>query len=147
MKMKKVNFGCGPDLLDGYENYDKEVDLNKKLPFKDNSIDEIVVYHVLEHILDKEFTMNEFERILKPKGELKIKLPIFAPMVNHKTMLHPRWYFYRYYAYPDSKFNLVSFKKGKHHFKGSVLGDLKNRFLTWIDLLRFNEYYWEMKKK
>ena len=56
--MRKINFGSGDDLLQGYENYDQDIDLNKKLPFKNNSIDEIVCYHVLEHLNDNEFTMS-----------------------------------------------------------------------------------------
>jgi len=145
--MRKINFGSGDDLLQGYENYDQDIDLNKKLPFKNNSIDEIVCYHVLEHLNDKEFTMSEFKRILKSKGKVKIKLPINSPMIEHKSTRHYKWYFYKLYSSSNSDWELVSFKKGKHHFMGSVIGDLKNRFLTWIDLFFYNQYYWEIRKK
>ena len=56
--MKKLNLGCGDDHKKGWINCDirKEVnpdvvvDLTKKLRFKDNSIDEVLMKHVLEHI-------------------------------------------------------------------------------------------------
>lgn len=47
------------------------------LPFLNNSVDEIVMIHVLEHIpwyeVDK--TLNEFHRVLKTNGVLRIGVP------------------------------------------------------------------------
>ncbi len=55
----KLNLGCGEEVLDGWENYDlysedkrvKKLDLTKlPLPFEDNSVDAIRLFHVLEHL-------------------------------------------------------------------------------------------------
>jgi SAM-dependent methyltransferase len=45
-------------------------DMNKKLPFKDNSFDIIHCWQVIEHLPNSEFTFREFRRILKPGGKL-----------------------------------------------------------------------------
>jgi len=73
----KLNLGCG-DLLfkkeDGWINVDlfnPAADLQadvKKLPFKDNSVDEIYNCHLIEHFTfwDSFEVLKEWERVLKP---------------------------------------------------------------------------------
>jgi len=141
----KLNLGCGKEILEGYNNYDREIDLEKKLPFEDNSVDEILCHHVLEHLINPEFTVSEFYRILKPNGVLSIKLPINCSMIRHKRFHHNRMYLHALYK-SGGNFELLKFKKNKNKY-GSVLGDVKNRLLTWIDNLFFNEYEWRLKKK
>lgn len=51
------------------------VDLNKSLPFSDNSFDLIFCSEVLEHLIDPFFTVKEFNRILKPSGKIIITTP------------------------------------------------------------------------
>ena len=57
--MKKLNLGCGSKIKEGFVNLDKyntfKPDIVHDLedfpyPFKENSIDEILLSHVLEHI-------------------------------------------------------------------------------------------------
>lgn len=48
--MRKVQFGCGANRLDGWENYDYEVDITKPLPFENESVDVIFTEHCVEHI-------------------------------------------------------------------------------------------------
>ena len=58
MNPKKLHLGCGLDYKDGYINIDfnKNVkadmylDLTKKFPFRDNTIDEIFTEGFVEHI-------------------------------------------------------------------------------------------------
>lgn len=55
---------------------DKTCDLEtEKLPFNDNSVDEIITIHTLEHIRNLGHLMRECHRILKPHGILKIWVP------------------------------------------------------------------------
>ena len=89
----KLNLGCGGQLLSGYCNVDKfgtpdlVCDLEKfPWPWADNSVDEILLYHVLEHLgqspdvfLD---VIKEMYRVCRNDAVIKIKVP------------HPRHDFY-----------------------------------------------------
>ena len=91
-EIKKLNLGSGEDKKEGFINIDlnplTEPDINHDLnqipyPFKDNTFDEIVAFHILEH-LDKPFLiMKELHRILKPGGLLHIKVPHFSRGFSH----------------------------------------------------------------
>jgi len=88
--MRKLNFGCQYELMEGYENYDyypqkegvKYIDLEDPLPFKDNSIDEIQMLSLLEHIRKRRELIGECLRVLKPKGVMIIRVPFFR---NHEV--------------------------------------------------------------
>ena len=84
----KLNLGCGSNILKGYINLDKfdyykpdiVHDLEKfPYPFDDNSIQEILLYHVMEHIGQNPDVFNkiikELYRICKNNSEIFIKVP------------------------------------------------------------------------
>lgn len=85
-KRLKVNLGCGLRKDKGWYGIDirdfKGVDCvmnigEEKLPFEDNSVDQIKAIHVLEHLYPDElfFCIEECFRVLKPKGFFKIEVP------------------------------------------------------------------------
>lgn len=47
-----------------------------RLPFKENSFDFIICYHVLEHVTDDRQSMRELFRVLKPAGLALLQSPI-----------------------------------------------------------------------
>ena len=84
----KLNLGSGSKILKGYVNVDKfqyynpDVvhDLEKfRYPFKDNSVDEILLSHVLEHIGQNPDVFNniikELYRICKNNSIIDIRVP------------------------------------------------------------------------
>jgi len=92
----KLNLGCGEVKHDGYINVDKydifEPDVVQDLEkfpwaFEDNSVDEIIMHHVLEHLgQTTEEYMNilaELHRICKPDATIEI----FVPHPYHYTFI------------------------------------------------------------
>jgi len=85
-KKLKLHIGCGLDKKDGYINCDispevepdKIVDLEKKLPFKDNSVGEVFMSHVLEHTQRPIEVMKELYRICQNNAIIKIRVPYFS---------------------------------------------------------------------
>jgi len=55
-------------------------DFTEGIPLKDNSVDELICIHVLEHVFDLQSMMKELYRVLKNEGVLKIWVPhCFSP--------------------------------------------------------------------
>lgn len=80
----KRNFGSDWIHIDG-SSYDHIKYHNiLKLPFDDNSVDLIYASHVLEYFDREEVinVLNEWKRVLKPKGILRLAVPNFEAMVN-----------------------------------------------------------------
>ncbi|HEX9600246.1 MAG TPA: class I SAM-dependent methyltransferase [Mariniflexile sp.] len=50
------------------------------LPLENDSIDIIVSFETLEHVIDENLVLNEFFRVLKPKGRLIISTPNKWPL-------------------------------------------------------------------
>jgi SAM-dependent methyltransferase len=72
-----LNFGCGDNKLKDWQNFDSEVDIAKRLPFKDNYADFILAEHVVEHV-DYYTAIKFFQecrRVLKPDAIVRIAVP------------------------------------------------------------------------
>lgn len=99
-------------------------DLEKPLPFKDNSFDIVVANQVLEHTVNFFSVMEEIHRILKPKGILKVWVPHFSSHLAYTNPDHKR--FFAAYTFdhfePNNKENYYS----KARFK------IKKRKLIFI---------------
>ena len=95
--MKKLNLGSGEDYKEGFVNVDwqplAKADVEHNLnsfpyPFEANSFDYIEAFHILEH-LDRPFdVMRELHRILKPEGELVVRVPHFSRGFTHAEHAH-----------------------------------------------------------
>ena len=84
----KLNLGCGSKIYDGFINVDKfdlyNIDIQHDLekfpyPFENNSVEEIMLIHVLEHIGQEPDTfikiLREIYRICKNQALIKIAVP------------------------------------------------------------------------
>ena len=64
-------------------------DLNKGLTFiEDNTVEEIHAYHVLEHVRNLEFLMQEIYRVLKPNGRFCASVPHFSNPYFYSDYTH-----------------------------------------------------------
>ena len=84
----KLNLGCGDKILPGYINVDVAAsragkrpdvlcDLHALTPFEDNSAEEILSVHVVEHFWRWEVVgvLKEWIRVLKPGGLMILECP------------------------------------------------------------------------
>jgi len=82
----KLNLGCGFDKRPGYVNIDIRpevrpdliLDLEKRrLPFANNSVDEILAKDVLEHFSFRRVRdiLKDWHRVLRPGGRLLLQVP------------------------------------------------------------------------
>lgn len=90
-KPLKLHLGCGDQAIKGYVNIDhrKTFATNlvcdiKKLPYIDNSVQLIEIYHVIEHLSrhDLPKALKEWNRVLIKGGRLIIECPNFDVSVK-----------------------------------------------------------------
>jgi len=88
----KLHLGCGYKILEGYINIDLyspaadlKLDITDLSAFRDNSVDEIFLNAVFEHlyIFEQRKALAEWHRVLKPGGLLRIdSIPDFDEIVR-----------------------------------------------------------------
>lgn len=86
----RLNIGAGGSNLPGFIPIDIQTgaDASGKLPYETGSVDEVYASHVLEHIHHSKTvpTIEEWCRVLKPGGRIRIAIPNFdAVLTNAKN--------------------------------------------------------------
>src|SRR3989344_1586563 len=101
-----------------------KIDLNRKLPFKDNSFDVIICADVLEHLENDDFSIKELVRVLKKDGTIVLTGPAYSKFygVHDKLIGHYRRY---------DKINYINFAKDNN------LNILKIKYLASFILIPF----------
>lgn len=103
----KLNLGCGEDYREGWINLDfnKKIkadiyaDIEKKLPFKDNTFDYVYAEHVMEHVRNLIQLMEELKRICKSGAIIEIRVPHASSMPAYQDPTHVRFFTYRTFDY------------------------------------------------
>ncbi|MCX5749182.1 MAG: methyltransferase domain-containing protein [Candidatus Saganbacteria bacterium] len=150
----RLNIGCGNDIRPGYincdkvaiEGVDKAVDLDARLPFEDNSVNEIVLIDVLEHVQDFIGSMEELCRILEKNGRLIIQVPYWNSWCavadpTHRRGFHEKVFNFfdpdreecreRHY-YTKARFRIISLNPVLYPFSPSFRSkkrEIKNKLL------------------
>lgn len=127
---KILNLGCGkvrlPDSIgvdrvkiEDYVDVVHDLDI-LPYPFANNSISEIHMYHVLEHLHDPLQKIGELDRILEPNGIIYLRLPHFSSQGAFTDITHIRPFGYysfdclqpNHYQhfYTNSKFKIIDRK-------------------------------------
>jgi SAM-dependent methyltransferase len=119
----KLDIGCGPNRRPGFigvdiaESTGADIVMNmetQNLPFEDNSVDEIVCSHFLEHVHNLIPIMNECHRVLKPRGVMVIYVPIYPSIQAFQDPTHVRFFTQMTLSYFDEK-NPYWTEVGKHY--------------------------------
>jgi len=85
----RIHLGCGDKYWPGFVNVDfTSGDIHsdiRKIPFEDNSADEIHLIHVFEHLdrMDAENALREWQRVLKPGGKLVMEFPCLDKVAKY----------------------------------------------------------------
>jgi SAM-dependent methyltransferase len=76
-KALKINFGCGGNRLQGWDNVDEEIDIRKPLPYMSAQTQFILAEHVVEHVTYYEAIefFKECRRVLRLGGVLRVIVP------------------------------------------------------------------------
>jgi len=109
----KVDLGCGQKKIPGSIGVDmacaSAVDVlahfNYGLPFRDNSVDAVYAYHLLEHLDDFPAFMDEIWRVCRPNALVYIKVPHGSSSYDiWKDPTHRRGLFIATFAYFDDTY-------------------------------------------
>lgn len=166
---KKLNLGCGEISISGFIGVDKiktpavEVihDLNSfPYPFKDDSVNEILLDNVLEHLDNVIGVMEELHRISKDGALIKIRVPYFKSTGAFTDPTHKHFftessfkYFEKgniYHYYTDAEFETVKMElvaQTKHKDIGHFLRNLLplKKVLKYFLFNIYDEIYFELK--
>ena len=95
--MKCLDVGCGNNKTPGCTGIDiiplEQVDIVHNLdsfpwPITDSEFDSVITNHYLEHCKDIVKTLEELHRIVKPGGEIIIRVPHYASDNFHTDLTH-----------------------------------------------------------
>lgn len=110
----KLNIGSGRVVVDGFLNIDlvqylgsngkQAVDLvmdieKEVLPYGDDSVDEILIDNVLEHLEHLRFVLNECHRVLKSEGIMRGCVPVAGTRKDFKDPTHKRHFIRETFSY------------------------------------------------
>ncbi len=127
---RTLDVGCGINKYPGAIGIDRNpathadvlCDLDHiPYPFADNSFDQLRAIHVIEHVSDVIRSMEEFHRLVRPGGRVRIETPHYTDFSSFCDPTH-RWHLnsfsFRYFGdndagfgyYTDCKFREISLR-------------------------------------
>ncbi len=150
-----VELGCGPHKKEGVigidcldiEGVDYVADLELGLPFiEDNSIDEIISTHVLEHIDNFKLLITEIHRVLKPDGVKIVTVPYFSNPYYYSDYTHKRFfglYSFDYFSEPSKSM----YKRKVPAFYDSIKFEVLEKKIVFKSSFLFRNYFKQLLNK
>lgn len=95
----RINLGAGNDIRSGYVNHDmvglEGIDVVHDLnsypwPWPSNSVSELIIKDVLEHLDELIPALEEINRVLIPGGVARVKVPYWNGWSRHADPTHKR---------------------------------------------------------
>ena len=118
--MRILDVGCGRNKFPGAVGLDRNPDTKADViadldrfpyPFADNSFDMLVAIHVIEHVSDVIRSMEEFHRLVRPGGIVRLETPHYTDFSSFCDPTH-RWhlnsYSFRYFGEDNAGFGYYS---------------------------------------
>ena len=152
--MKRLDLGCGTSKRNGFTGVDSlslpGVDIVHNLntypyPFEENSIDEIWMDNVLEHIPNSLNVIKEIYRISKNGATVNIGVPYFRSFYATIDPTHvnffgvwwvryfdPSHIFFQKYQYSNAKFSVEKIEFDRE-FKNSKLGFFHRKLIKYAE--------------
>ena len=166
----KLHLGCGKRYLEGYihvdiaefEHIDYQLPIDDLSTFKSNTVEEIYASHVLEYFDRNDVinVLNEWKRVLKPSGVLRLAVPNFPKLVevyqSSKDLssilgpLYGKWdignqeFIYHKTVYDESSLNNVLEEVG---FKNIKIWDWQEFFKKQKDFDDHSQAYYPHMQK
>lgn len=150
----KLNLGSGKTSYPGFTNIDKiklpSVDIvwdleRTPLPFKNNSVDEIITEHTLEHIQNFLPLMEDIYRICKAGALVKIAVPYFKYEGAFRDPTHVRFFTERSFDhfnvnYDYSYYTKARFKIKKIELRNVSKTSIQNFYKRMIKFVPFKSF-------
>ena len=130
----KLNLGCGGKTVPGYVGVDLfpcdgarvRCDITRPMPFREGSVEGLLLDNVIEHVPDIAWLMGEMRRICKPGARIRILTPHFSSLSSWRDpthLHHLSWFSIEHFTgtrhYTPQGFRLV---RRKLSFVGGPLG-------------------------
>ena len=119
-KPRTLDVGCGINKSPGAIGIDRNPDSRADVlcdldhtpyPFADNSFDQLRAIHVIEHLSDVIRSMEEFHRLVRPGGRVRIETPHYTDFSSFCDPTH-RWHLntfsFRYFGQDHAGFGYYS---------------------------------------
>ena len=146
---KILDVGCGynahnsasvicdvQDLSNFYKDKEFTKLHEKSLPFKDKEFDFVIASHVMEHVADVEYFINELERV-SPRGYIELPTILEDNLVFENKKDH-LWHM----EFEDNKNELQIFKKIQYLEPVITVSSIK-KFSKYFRQSLILELYWE----
>jgi SAM-dependent methyltransferase len=117
---RTLDVGCGINKYPGSIGIDRNPDSRADVlcdldhmpyPFPDNSFDQLRAIHVIEHLSDVIRSMEEFHRLVRPGGRVRIETPHYTDFSSFCDPTH-RWHLnsfsFRYFGPDNAGFGYYS---------------------------------------
>jgi len=137
-----LNLGAGYDRIPGmvnvdlYGDPDVRLNLNQEAwPWADNSVDGILAKHVFEHLFNWWNAFEECARILKPGGQLEMRVPDESSKSALTYRDHVRIFG------PESFHGIVDYRHGTNAWARECFGQIPLKLMSYTQV-PFPRYYW-----
>ena len=112
----KLNIGCGRNIMGGWMNldsmplpgvdiiFDLESCATRKIPLPDDSAEELLLSHVIEHIHNILPMMEELHRVARPDAKMVIRVPYGSSDDAYEDPTHIRRCFIGTFGYFSQPF-------------------------------------------